>query len=308
MLIEILHVNISLHVIISDFFNKSIGISPDWKLCRMEYIDVMNKSKMTKLDPVLLGYTLNPDLPLLSYSMDVDSAGCAAPHKHPRGQFVYASSGVMRVICGNASWLVPPSQGVWLPPETEHEVYFPGKVQIRNIFFDPSFMEGLPLDSCVVLKVSPLLRELILKAVSFGDSYERKSPAWRLMAVLRDELSVAEHAGLCLPMPVDERALRVSSVLLKNPADSRTLEDWARLACTSSRTLLRIFEKETSLSFGDWRRNLRFMKALERLDAGESVNEVALSSGYESSTAFISAFRKLFGESPMRYLAACSES
>lgn len=261
---------------------------------------------MTKLNPVLLGYTLNPELPLLSYSMDVEHAGCAAPHKHPRGQFVYASSGVMRVVCLKTSWLVPPSQGVWLPPDTEHEVYFPGKVKIRNLFFDPSYIEGLP-SGCSVLKVNPFLRELILKAVSFGDSYKLNSPAWRVIEVLRDELRIAERAGLCLPMPEDERALRVSAALLKDPADGRTLEDWSKLACTSSRTLLRIFERETSLSFGDWRRNLRFMKALERLDAGESVNEVALSSGYESSSAFIAAFRKLFGESPMRYLLASSE-
>ena len=83
------------------------------------------------MSPVMLGYRLDPNLPVIPLAMELSphqlqaqQVGCAAVHAHPRGQLIYASSGVMRVICGRDIWVVPPSQAVWVPPEQEHEVYF----------------------------------------------------------------------------------------------------------------------------------------------------------------------------------------
>jgi AraC-like DNA-binding protein len=267
----------------------------------------MTISKLTRLPPVEQGFRLDARLPVISLAIEVNplkmqarEVGSAAVHVHPRGQLIYASSGMMRVICGRDVWVVPPSQAVWVPPNQEHEVYFPGDTALRSLFVDPSAITGLP-PQCTVLKVAPLLRELILRAVQIGNGYAPDGAEWRVMQVLLDELRVAETTPLRLPMARDERVMRVIDALLKSPGDSRGLDAWGKSAGASSRTLARLFVSETGLTFGGWRRRLLLHEALDRLDRGEQVTGIAFDLGYQSLSAFIEMFRKELGVSPRRY-------
>jgi AraC-like DNA-binding protein len=260
----------------------------------------MDIEKLSRLPPVEIGYRIDPALPVIPLAMQVSNAGCAAAHAHPRGQLIYADKGVMRVICRRDIWVVPPSQAVWVPPGIEHEVYFPGDVSLRNLFVDPSATASLP-EGCTVIKVSPLLRELILKAVAIGDGYPPESPGFRLMQVILDELRQAEPTPLHLPMARDERLQRVLEALLENPGDSRNMEEWADLAGASSRTLARLFVRETGLTFGAWRKRLLLQEAIDRLGQGDQVTRIAFDLGYQSLSAFIEMFRQALGASPGQY-------
>lgn len=256
---------------------------------------------MTKLAPVDIGYRIDPARPVIPFSIQVSNAGCAGSHSHPRGQLIYASRGVMKVICVRDIWIVPPSQAVWVPPETEHEVYFPGNVWLSNLFIDPSVTSEFPRQ-CTVIKISSLLRELILKADKIGEDYDSQSPGFRLMLVILDELKQAEPTSLCLPLGQDERLLRVLHELLKNPGENHRLAELAAIAGASSRTLSRLFVRETGLTFGEWRRRLLLQEAIDRLDKGDSVTRIAFDLGYQSLSAFIEMFRQSLGASPRQYL------
>jgi len=261
----------------------------------------MNIDKLTKLSPITIGYRIDSDLPVIPFAMQVSNAGCAAEHAHPRGQLIYASSGVMRVLCRKDIWVVPPSQAVWIPPEVEHEVYFPGDVSLRNLFIDPSVTSRLP-EQCTVIRVSSLLRELILKAVSIGENYKPGSAGFRLMTVILDELSHSEPTPLHLPMGRDKRLTCVIEAILKCPGERRTINDWADLAGASARTLARLFIKETGLTFGEWRKRLLLQEAIDRFSRGDNVTQVAFDLGYQSLSAFIEMFRQSLGTSPGQYL------
>jgi len=64
----------------------------------------------------------------------------------------------------------------------------------------------------------------------------------------------------------------------------------------------RLLLQETGVSFGRWRRQLHIILSLRRLTRGESVQAVALDLGYESSSGFVTMFRKAVGKPPARYL------
>ncbi len=55
------------------------------------------------------------------------------------------------------------------------------------------------------------------------------------------------------------------------------------------------------MTFRAWRRQLRFICAIERLARREPVTTVALNLGYSSVSTFIESFRKTFGVTPYRY-------
>jgi len=245
------------------------------------------------------GQILNPDLPVVSIALDLEREQ-GAPHTHPRAQLLYSIQGVMRVSTALGTWLVPSTQAVWIPSMIEHQVIATEAIAIRSIYVDPAWSGDLPSDCCVIA-VSPLLRELILRAVKIGNSYPSLGPERRLMEVIVDELRQMQRAPLHLPMSRHPKVRKVIDALVEQPADPGKIGDWAKRVGTSARTLSRLFVKETGMSFGAWRRRLRLMEAIERLGQGESVTRVAFELGYQSSSAFAAMFRSELGVSPKCY-------
>ena len=103
-----------------------------------------------------------------------------------------------------------------------------------------------------------------------------------------------------MPMPRDERALRVARALLDDPSIDRDLDRWADAAGASRRTLARLFRHETGLGFAEWRARLRAIDGLARLSDGASVAETAASVGYASASAFSAMIRRTLGNPPRR--------
>jgi AraC-like DNA-binding protein len=149
--------------------------------------------------------------------------------------------------------------------------------------------------------VPPLLRELILRAVDLPALYDEDGPAGRLMQVILDQIDTLEIAALHLPTSAHPRLSPILDALLRYPEDDRALDAWGRQAGASGRTLARLFQRETGMSFRAWRQQARLLAALARLAADEPVTTVALDLGYDSLSAFIAMFRKATGTTPGRY-------
>lgn len=243
-----------------------------------------------------------PDRPVVGFPNDYPDGTVILRHHHPHAQLVYASAGLMRVETDGGTWIVPPQRAVWMPEGVAHEVTCVGEVRMRTLYILSTAAPWLPARSRV-LAVSPLLRELVMAVIALPEDYDPAGPGGRLVAVLLDQLRLGpEEHGLHLPMPADRRLRAVAEALIADPADGRALASFARDAGASARTLARLFQAETGMSFGAWRKHLRLTEALARLAAGESVTTVAYAVGYDSPSAFIAMFRRATGETPRRYL------
>lgn len=262
----------------------------------------MTKSiKKETIFPVELGFITNPQLPIIPLAIDVFETQCADKHSHPRAQLIYSSSGTMRVTVENHVWLVSSRQAIWVPSMYEHHVTFLKNNHIRNLFIDPSVLSNLP-DTCFALDVSPFLRELILKIVNIGDDYQMDSLEGRIIQVTLDELTMIKSTNCFLPISNEPRLKKVMDILINNPSDKRGIEEFASLSCTTSRTLSRLFIKEVGMTFVNWRKQIRIMEAIEKLEKGISISQIALELGYNNTSSFIEVFRKELGVSPTNYL------
>ena len=152
-----------------------------------------------------------------------------------------------------------------------------------------------------VLAVSPLLRELILRACALPLSYDEAGPAGRLMTLILDEIAALPTVALDLPLPRDARLGRICRALSAEPGATHTLSDWGREAGASPRTLARLFVKETGLTFAAWRQQARLLAATAMLGAGEPITRIALDLGYESPSAFTAMFKRALGAPPSHY-------
>jgi AraC-like DNA-binding protein len=224
-------------------------------------------------------------------------------HSHPWHQLVYASNGVMTVRTPEGAWVVPTNRGVWVPARIRHSILMSGPVSLRTLYIVPRLSKSLP-DKCHVIGITPLLRELILRIVELSELNVRVRSHAHLVSVLMDHLHVMQSDAIHLPLPRDRRAKRIAMLLQERPSDGRSLIELAKIAGASKRTLERLFKFETGLGFGKWRQQLRLGHAMRLLAAGEAVTSVALEVGYDSTSAFISAFRMTFGKTPGNYFRA----
>lgn len=221
-------------------------------------------------------------------------------HRHRRAQLLYGLTGLMQVDTEHGSWTVPPQRAVWIPAGTWHAVRMMA-VSTCSLYIEPQACAAMPGD-CQVLAVSPLMRELLLRAVDAPPCYEAAGHDGLLMAMVLAELAVLPALPLHLPLPRQPAALRARCRdFLVRPSQSASAERWARELNVSTRTLARLFQRETGMSFMDWRQRACVLAALPRLAAGVPVTVIALDLGYGSAGAFSTAFRRVLGAPPSRY-------
>jgi AraC-like DNA-binding protein len=231
---------------------------------------------------------------------DFASGFVIQPHSHERAQFIYATAGTMRVAADGSMWVVPPQRALWMPAGVEHGITMLSDVTMRTLYLRDDAAAAMPL-SCRVLPVSPLLRELIVRATELPLQYDEEGPAGHVIALLLAELHGLQSLPLQLPMPQEARLRALCLALLAAPGDQRTLREWAQSVNASERTVARLFQNETGLSFGAWRQQARLLEAMGRLGSGAPVTQVALDLGYDSVSAFSAMFRRAAGASPSAY-------
>jgi AraC-like DNA-binding protein len=240
--------------------------------------------------------------PITTLSYEFASAHEIPRHLHPEHQLIYASRGVMTVWTADGTWVVPPQRAVWIPASTPHGVTMHGAVSMRTLYIKPRLVRFLP--HCCVVNVSPLLRELILHACTFPSLRRRVKEQAHLIDMILDQLKIVEISPLQLIHPTDPRAARIADALSRDVADTRSLDAICKRAGASKRTIERIFESETGMSLGQWRQQLRLVRSLRMLAAGEKITHVAMESGYSTPSAFIAMFRKALGTTPRRYFGS----
>lgn len=245
---------------------------------------------------------------VVALSFDYPGGLEVLPHRHRRHQLVFSVRGVLTVATDGGSWVLPAGRALWVPAGVEHSIRTTGVVRLRTVYFDPQVGPRLSPE-CRVLEVPRLLGELIVRAVELGPTLvegERPLVSQALLDLLFEELERAHQAPLLalhLPKGSDHRLRRLTEALSREPADPATLSEWGRRVGASERSLSRLFAAETGLTFTRWRQHLRLQRALELLALGSSVTEVALDVGYDSMSAFISAFRRATGQTPGAYRA-----
>ncbi|ONH50107.1 AraC-type DNA-binding protein [Pseudomonas cedrina] len=225
-----------------------------------------------------------------------------ARHRHRKAQLIYSVRGILNCEIDDGVWIVPPQCAIWIPGDLPHAARGAGETECYCLFVEPDAAPDLP-KTCCTISVSPLLRELLLKAAGFPELYAQGGREDRLIAALLDELVAAPVEDLHLPMPRDPRLRRLVEMMLAAPSDKTSKADWATRIGLSERSMSRLLLHEIGMSFGRWRRQLHVILALQRLTKGESVQTVALELGYENASGFVTMFRKAVGKPPARYLS-----
>ncbi|UPJ57007.1 helix-turn-helix transcriptional regulator [Bradyrhizobium sp. 192] len=249
-----------------------------------------------RFDPDIL------DRPIVAGMVDTREQEDELPvHIHRKGQLVLAQRGGVTCEVPSGLWMVPPRCGVWIPGGMPHSNRVSGNASLLFLYVDMD-AASVPQECCT-LSISPLLHELIHRMATLPPLYDPDGPPAQIAAVLLNELIAMPTERLHLPITRSSKLRMIADALMDNPANRRTVAEWAQAIALGERTLMRIVLAETGMTFSRWRQQLQIIVAIQKLSAGNTVQSVSEALGYESVSAFITMFKKALGKSPARYFS-----
>ncbi|EME64606.1 AraC family transcriptional regulator [Amycolatopsis decaplanina] len=229
--------------------------------------------------------------------LDLPSGYWLPWHEHDCHQLAWAARGILSVNIGERNWVLPPTRALWIPAGVLHRTGATAQTVLRRIYAAQGQCPvRWPVPTLVAVR--PLLRELL---EHLGSADFEEGARLRAEAVAFDLLEPVDVVPINVPMPSDERALTVARAVIADPADRRSLADFARDAGASERTLARLFLTECRTTFGAWRVQARLRASLPLLAEGMPLSAVSRRIGYSSPSAFVVAFRKAVGVTPGAY-------
>lgn len=225
------------------------------------------------------------------------------PHSHPLHELVWVRGGTLMSRVADRVFTVSEGQALWMPAGVVHGGRLTAGVEFYDAFFAPD-RTPVAFGEPTAIAMSPLLESLLAHLARTDLDGAARA---RAESVVFDVLRPSERQ-LALQLPGDSRIDAIAEALLEDPADTRSLEEWARVLGTSDRTITRAFRHSTGLSFTRWRQTLRVHRALTLLSEGCDVQHVARALGYAQPSTFIDAFRRVAGTTPGAFFSTAEDS
>ncbi|KVP72622.1 AraC family transcriptional regulator [Burkholderia ubonensis] len=236
--------------------------------------------------------------PLYVRAFEIPGHVSVDAHSHPWAQLMYVTAGVIEVDTPHGRHLLPPHYAMWIPPHVPHAVATRDCVAFHSLYLDEAIAGDGFDDTCRILCMTPLLRELVVATAELPVNYDEAGPDGALVCLIADRIQRLRPAPLTVPLPRDARLLKIARALHADPGDARSLDAWGQQVGATRRTLSRLFRHDTGLSFTEWRQAVRLQAALPLLEGGEAVGAVAARLGYDSTSSFIGLFQQKFHVTP----------
>ncbi len=220
-------------------------------------------------------------------------------HAHPSwGELAFLPEGSGVFESASGTFLANRSQCVWIPPRHTHDFYLLEESLNRTIFVDESIFKGNErFSSMQSIPITPLLRELMLTIDDWGLNLSVESDR-RVGLVFWEAVTRSEPQTSQLVIPHDRRLQKLCAAVVSDIGGNISLEAWSRELGMSTKTITRLFFRETKTTFGHWVQLAKMEHARHLIEGGSSVTEAALSCGYSSISSFITVFKKVYGCTP----------
>ncbi|NTG51007.1 helix-turn-helix transcriptional regulator [Agrobacterium rhizogenes] len=223
-----------------------------------------------------------------------------APHAHVFGQLSFVSYGSMNIDVEGKRFLSPPHYAVWIPPLWKHSAYNETATAYCSVYISAQ-CSGRFSDRPCALELNPILRAILVDFAERDIHVPDTDRDRRLAEVLLDQIEIAPPHEAYLPHAASAEIQSILDALQADPASDLPLAAWAERFHMTVRTLERRCQRELGISLGEWRQRMRFLRAVEWLDKGRTIQAIAFDLGYSTPSAFIAMFKRLSGKTPEQY-------
>lgn len=217
-------------------------------------------------------------------------------HTHEKGQLSFVEGGIAYITIESKTYVVPARHYFWIPKGIPHilrlgysatilrSLYFYAHDDDKNSFYQ-------------TLGIYPA-NELLIQMIQFTEIWDGRNVTptevnFDFIVALKNLLPRLNKIALPIILPIteDERMLEIIDYLEKNISEPISLLSLSQRFSTSERTLSRQFQQKLQMSFLQYFKTLRMIKALELiLKTTLSISEISYSVGYDSLGAFSNTF------------------
>ncbi len=219
-------------------------------------------------------------------------------HKHSKGQLSYVEGGIAYITCGNRKYVVPARHFFWIPRGMDHilrigysatvlrSLYFYAHDDASNAFYGK-------------LGIYPA-SELLIQMINYTERWDgrhvsRKDDNFEFLVALKKILPRLDTQALPIILPTtgNEQMQRIIRYLEKNVGERLTIKSVSSQFNISERTLSRLFQSTLQMTFLQYLKTIRMVKAIELiLKTQRSIGEIAFEVGYETLSSFSDAFQE----------------
>ncbi|CAI8897563.1 Transcriptional regulator, AraC family [Chryseobacterium sp. IT-36CA2] len=225
-------------------------------------------------------------------------------HRHTKGQLSYVEGGIAYITINNRTYVVPARHFFWIPQGLEHILQIGHSATVlRSLYFfahddlsDPFFSR---------LGIYPAT-ELLIQMIKYTEIWDERhvistDENFEFLVALKKILPKTHQQPLPIILPATKNKMtrNIVSYLECTIEEKHSLASISKKFGLSERSLSRLFKTDLDISFLQYLKTLRIIKAIELLlNTNKSINEIAYNVGYNSVSSFSDTFREFTRSRP----------
>ena len=225
-------------------------------------------------------------------------------HSHTKGQLSYVEGGIAYITIDYKTYVVPARHYFWIPQGMEHilRIAYSATV-LRSLYFYAHDDATHPFYG--KLGIYPA-SELLIQMINYTERWDgrhvrQQDENFEFLIALKKLLPQHSNKALPIILPTtdDEQMLKIIKYLEKHMGERHTLQSISNHFNLSERSMSRLFQSTVQLSFLQFLKTLRMVKAIELiLKTGKPISDIAYEVGYATISSFSDAFQELTGARP----------
>jgi len=219
-------------------------------------------------------------------------------HQHNKGQLSYVEGGLAYVHIKNKTLVIPARHYFWIPQGVEHILRVGNSATVlRSLFFYAFDDDKDPFYATIgIYPINDLLLQMLKYTEKWEGPVKTGDQRYQFLETIKNILpeNSTRRLPIALPFTDNKRMQLITSYIDSNIADTHSMLSIGTKFGFSQRSLSRLFQTTLGISFLQYLKLLRMVKALELiLQTDKSMSEIAYSVGYHSLSAFSNTFYQL---------------
>lgn len=224
-------------------------------------------------------------------------------HTHSKGQLSYVEGGLAYVYIDDKILVIPARHYFWIPQGMEHVLRVGNSATVlRSLFFYAFDDAKNPFYTTIgIYPINDLLLQMLKYTEKWEGSVKPGDPRYQFLETIKNILpeNSTRVLPIALPFTEHQRMKAIIQYVEMNIADVHSMLSISSRFALSQRSLSRLFQATLGISFRQYLKLLRMVKALELiLQTDKPLGEIAYDVGYQSLSAFSNTFYQLTGSRP----------
>jgi len=225
-------------------------------------------------------------------------------HQHDKAQLLLVYGGIAYLQTDEKDFYIPSNHYIWIPKNYPHNLMFNTQdLYIINIYFPDEKADSF-YDELGIYPVSKLLAEMLSFSDKWQGDYFKGSWEFEFLTTLKGVLSKENLKKFSIQLPItdDQRLNAIIDSFRNRLNENLSLDSIAQQSGISVRSLTRLFQTELHITFVQYLKMLRIIRAMELIkDTDLNMTEIAYEIGYSNISAFSNNFHQLTNMRPTEF-------